>query len=377
LQTCEKIPVLLTVRELHAGGIERDVAKLATTLDSNRFEIHVAAYYPKGLRYDELKAAGIPVLPLPVGALFSRDTVRAATVLRGYIRQYKIKVLHAWDATAVICVPTARICGVPVVISSTLGYRNIIDCATVRLLRMTDCLVDGIVVNCEAIRRHLVDDEGVPSQRISICYNGVDTREFYPLSDNALDGRHRTGLTIGTVAVLRWEKGIDILQKAFARVRNMVPQMKLVIVGSGPELAGLQHNRDAFDLGEACELIPATADVARRLREMDIFVLPSYSEAFSNSMLEAMACGCACIGTRVGGTPELLGDNERGLLCRPGDAVDLAEKLACFVNDLPLRKKMGARAAAFAFQRLSLETATRRMCDIYSKLLSRNYECRN
>jgi glycosyltransferase involved in cell wall biosynthesis len=369
--------VLLTVRELHVGGIERDVAKLATTLESERFEVHVGTYYPKGLRYEELKTAGIPVLSLPVGALFSRATVAAASALRNYIRQHRIKILHAWDSTAVICVPTARMCGVPVVISSTLGYRKIVDRTTVQFLRMTDRLVDAIVANCEAIRRHLIDDEGVSAQRIEICYNGVNTREFFPLHNNGLDERRQAGLTIGTVAVLRREKGIDVLQDAFARVRNMAPQMKLVIVGSGPELARLQNKRDQLDLGEACELIPATADVARWLRAMDIFVLPSHSEAFSNSMLEAMACGCACVGTRVGGTPELLGDDERGLLCRPGDPIDLAEKLARFINDSSLRKRVGACAAAFASQRLSLETATNRMCDIYSKLLSRNCESRN
>ena len=88
-----------------------------------------------------------------------------------------------------------------------------------------------------------------------------------------------------------------------------------MIVGSGVELESLQENAGRLGIGDAIDFVPATRDVPDWLRKIDIFVLPSYSEAFSNSLLEAMACGCAVVGSRVGGTPELTGSNEeRGLL---------------------------------------------------------------
>ena len=85
------------------------------------------------------------------------------------------------------------------------------------------------------------------------------------------------------------------MQEAFAAVRSSHPSLRLVIVGSGGELKALQANAARLGIADATDFVPATRDVPGWLRKMDIFVLPSYSEAFSNSLLEAMACGCAVV----------------------------------------------------------------------------------
>ena len=104
---------------------------------------------------------------------------------------------------------------------------------------------------------------------------------------------------------------------------------------------------------------------------IDIFVLPSFSEAFSNSLLEAMACGCAVIGSRVGGTPELIGAEERGLLFTSGDAAELARKMSILIERESLRRELGGRAARFARENLTIDIAARRTAEIYEKLLAR------
>src|SRR5216684_4959487 len=76
------IPVLLTVRELHHGGIERDVSKIALTLDRSRFEPHVASYQAEGMRFEELSRAGVPLLHLPVTSFKSPTTLTAAMRMR-------------------------------------------------------------------------------------------------------------------------------------------------------------------------------------------------------------------------------------------------------------------------------------------------------
>jgi glycosyltransferase involved in cell wall biosynthesis len=124
-------------------------------------------------------------------------------------------------------------------------------------------------------------------------------------------------------------------------------------------------------LGDSCIFLPATPDVAKFLRAIDIFVSCSYSEAFSNSILEAMACGCCVIGSRVGGTPELIEDEDRGLLFTAGNADELAQRLSRVIQDVPLRKKLSVRAAKFAANKLSIETAVQRTMQIYETLLRR------
>jgi glycosyltransferase involved in cell wall biosynthesis len=292
--------------------------------------------------------------------------------MRRYIREHGICLVHAYDTSAIFVAPIARALRVPAVLSSLLGNRNLLDKRTRREVRWTDKIVDTIMVNCEAMRRHIVDDEHVSNERIELCYNGVATTEFFPAETVRTVAISKASLVIGTVCVLRPEKALTLLQEAFSQVRHIDPHMKLVIVGSGPLLTSLQENAVRLRIAEANVFIPATRDVATWMRSMDIFVLPSYSEAFSNSLLEAMACGCSVVGSRVGGTPELIGSNdERGLLFKSGDVADLAGKLSKLITDINLRRNVATKAARFVHENLTIEIAAERTAAIYEKLLQR------
>ncbi|MBV9084708.1 MAG: glycosyltransferase family 4 protein [Acidobacteriaceae bacterium] len=367
----EAIPILLFVRELGIGGIERDVAKLALGLDRKRFLPHVATYKPGGPRHDELHGAGIPILHVEFPSLISAAALRAAMTLASFIRRNRITIVHAFDPSSIFAVPVARLLRVPVVLSSQLGHRDLYDLKTRKELNVVDRLSDVVVVNCEALRGHLIDDCSLPAERIELCYNGVDTREFYPgptLRPPELAG---ASLVIGAVSVLRPEKGLELLQAAFAKVRQFVPGSKLLLVGSGPELSNLEANSDRLGIRDACIFTPAVRAPAPLMRAIDVFVSSSYSEAFSNAILEAMACGCCLIGSRVGGTPELLGEDERGLLFKPGDVDDLAAKLIRVMRDSEMRARLQASAARHACQFLNIERNVQRNMQIYDMLLER------
>jgi glycosyltransferase involved in cell wall biosynthesis len=362
------VPLLLTVRELGSGGIERDVAKLALGLPPEEFTPYVATYKPEGSRYQELTNAGIPVLHMNLTSIASTNAVRAALHLRAFVQQKRIKIMHAFDPTAVFTVPLARAFRIPVVLSSTLGSRSLLDPKTQKQMRFTDRLVDAVVVNCEAMRSHLVNDWAIPAERTELCYNGVDTSEFHPGGERAaMEG----SLTIGAVCVLRAEKNLTLLQEAFAKVRHLSPNSKLLLVGSGPELQKLQANSIRLGIEDQSVFHPATPKVAAYLRAIDIFVSCSYSEAFSNAILEAMACGTCVVGSRVGGTPELIEHKTRGFLFTSNDADDLAAKLEQLILNPALRQQLGRRAAIFAAGELSMPKNIQRNMQIYQKFLSR------
>jgi L-malate glycosyltransferase len=369
--SAKPIPILLTVRELNLGGIERDVTQIALKIDRSRFEPHVACYQSEGMRFEELRRAGVPVLHLPFTSLKSPTAVSAALRLRLYIREHGIQIVHAYDTSAVFVTPIARALRVPAVLSSTLGNRNLHDARTRRQVRWTDKIVDTVVVNCEAMRRHMMDDEHMASERIELCYNGVDTTQFYPAAVRKPAPIMDASFVIGTVCALRPEKALDLLQEAFARVRHLKPGMTLLIVGSGSELPKLEANSRRLGIQEDCKFVPATCSIPQFMRSFDIYVSCSRSEAFSNTILEGMACGRVVVGSRVGGTPELIGNDERGLLFQPDDAGDLAAKLATLIENESIRNEFGARAAEFARKKLTIEIAARRMAEIYELVLSR------
>ncbi len=368
----DPIPVLMVVRELDLGGIERDVSKLSRNLDRSRFRPHVACFRPGGLRWREIDAAGIPLLHLPVTSFRSPSALQSAGRLRAYLKQHSIQVVHAFDApTDIFAIPLARAFRVPVAVSSQLWLPSYAARSLQRMVNVTHRLSDAIYVNCRAVERGLVDEERIDARRVRVCYNGVETGVFHPPAEPRPDPDPAAPLVVGTVAVLRPEKGLSLLLQAFASVRERVPSMRLLIVGSGPMLAELTAQSRQLGIDAACEFHPAAGNVADLLRTMDIFVLPSLSEAFSNALLEAMACGCCPIGSNVGGTPELIADGERGLLFEPGNAEDLAAKLARLACDSPLRSHFGLAAAGFAHDKLSITVAAGRLADIYSELLAR------
>lgn len=359
--------MLITVRELDQGGIERDVTKIATHLDPARFEAHVATFSAHGLRYDELIAAGIPVVEVPVRSLLRPQTLQLGKVLRQYIKRHRIQVVHSYDASGVFATAVARLAGVPVTIGSQLSFRDILDDRTQMWLRLGDRVPDAMLVNCEAIRRYMIDHEHVREDRVELCFNGVDTTQFYPP-----ESRPQRASMIGTVCVLRPEKNLTLLQEAFALVRSLDPNLRLVIVGSGGELKTIRENAARLQIEDVSDFIPATREVPNWLRKMDIFVLPSYSEAFSNSLLEAMACGCAVVGSRVGGTPELTGPNEeRGLLFTSGSEEELAAQLGRLISNSEFRHELGDKAARYAKESLSIEIAAARTGAMYERLLQK------
>jgi glycosyltransferase involved in cell wall biosynthesis len=368
----ESSPVLLMARELGTGGSERQVTETARALDRSLFRPHVACFRPDGMRRRELEDAGVAVLGLPVRSLYKSSAVAGAFQLRRYLREHQIRLVHTFDTpTNLFGVPVARWAGTPVVLSSQRARRELSPPLSRRLLRVTDRMVDGVVVNCQALVRHMVEDEGVQPGRLHLCHNGIDTSVFHPGQTVRKTAVADAELVVGVVCGLRPEKRLDLLLDAFARIA--APRRKLVLVGSGTEALALAEQVERLGLGPYCHFEPTTSAVAEWLHSMDVFVLPSRTEGLSNSLMEAMACGCAVIASDAGGNPELVSDGSTGLLFPSGDAEALAVGLARLAENAALRSELGARAAALIRERFSLADAARRMAEIYLKKLEASH----
>src|SRR3984885_6206124 len=264
-------PVLLLVSELDLGGSERQMTEIAKTLDRSRFDPHVGCFRPQGIRSAELAATGVPIVHFPVDSFASLRTLSEAWRLRSYIRGHGIRLVHSFDyPTALFAVPVARWSTRAVAVSSQRSHRSLIPRKYRRLIRMTDRIADAVVVNCEFVRRHLQNDEGVPEGRIRLCYNGVDLEEFQPPQTPRDSLAHDGRPTIGVVCALRPEKDLETLIRAFARLGRS--GWRLLIVGSGSKLGELRLQAEASGVVGDCTFVPATAQVAESLHEIDIFV---------------------------------------------------------------------------------------------------------
>lgn len=359
-------PVLLMVRSLGLGGTERQLTHIACGLDRASFAPHVACVDSSGFRSQDLAEAGVPVLELPMDSLWGASALRNAARLRRYIRENGILAVHTFDTPMnLFGVPAARAGGAPLVLSSQRAYRELTPPFGRRVLRVTDRLVDGVVVNCEAVRRHMIEDQGVPAERVLLCFNALDLE----MCSGSVVAAGIGGPVVGVVCGLRREKDLPTLMRAFARISPAFPEAGLMIVGDGPARQEIEEARASLKLENRCVLAGAARNVGEWLRTIDVFVLPSVSEALSNSLMEAMAAGCCAIATRVGGNPELVMHGETGLLFPAGDEAALADCLHKTLADEGERRRLAAAGQAFVRERFSLKAACRRMGEIYSGLI--------
>ena len=359
-------------RELDLGGSERQMTVIAKSLDRSAFEPFVGCFRPAGVRGAELAAAGIPIVPFPMRSFASLGAAAGSVDLIRFIRAREIRLVHTFDyPLTAFAIPLGSMFTRAAMVSSQRSHRDLIPRNYRRLVSLTDRMADAIVVNCEFVRRHLEQDEHVPAERIRLCRNGIDLDEL-----DAADGQRPReldagSLVIGTVCALRPEKGLATLLEAFARVRQSRGGVQLAIVGGGPMLGTLQARAGELGLKDDCVFQPTTAAVSRWLRAIDIFVLPSSSEAFSNSLMEAMASGCCAVASNVGGNPELVRDWETGLLFESGDVAGLTAALELAAGSEELRRRLGEAAMRRIRENFSARSAADRMGEIYSELIER------
>jgi len=364
------VPILLMIRELGLGGTERQLSAVARSLDPSKFTVHIGCFQDQGLRRQELDQAGIPIVRFPVRSFRSPSLFTGALEMRRYIREHGIRLVHPFDYPAIAFgIPVARTCSNVVAVSSQRYHRSLRPGWPHHMQRVTDRLADAVVVNCEYLARHLREEEHVPAERIHLCYNGLDLDIFRPIPGPRRPEVAEASLVIGVVCALRPEKDLSTLLTAFARVRNLRAGMKLLIVGDGICKSDLQEQAKILSIFDDCVFLPAKAEVAELLRSIDIFVLPSLSEALSNSLMEAMACGCCAVASRTGGNVELVADGRTGWLFEPGNVTELAQVLENVIEHDARRKDAAEKGQQFLQEGFSFAAMGRRMEEIYSALL--------
>lgn len=193
---------------------------------------------------------------------------------------------------------------------------------------------------------------GLPARKIVVKPNFVDfdaPRE---------EGRSRF-LFVGRLSS---EKGIDVLARAAAKV----PEVPILVAGTGPEAAALQATSSITMLGAL-----GSEDVRRRMEAAVALVLPSiWYENFPRTLVEAFAAGLPVIASRLGALPELVEDGVTGLLFEPGNADQLASKLEWAQVNIDKMAEMGRRARARYEAEFTAERNYQQLMAIYQDAIT-------
>jgi len=231
------------------------------------------------------------------------------------------------------------------------------------LWRRWRAAIDRIVANSRWTRRRLEDD-GVPVDEV--VWNGVPAAPprpaLAPVPTLAFAGR------------LVPEKGLDVLLQAFRRVRERLPEARLVIAGDGPERDALALRVAALGLGDHVERLGhrPRAELDARLGSAWVQAVPSiWEEPFGLVASEAMMRGVAVVASDAGGLAEIVEDGRTGRLVRRGDPAALAEALLGILSDRELAERMGRAGRERALAHFDEERYVERFVAIYEDLLAR------
>ncbi|RPH92904.1 MAG: glycosyltransferase [Calditrichaeota bacterium] len=233
---------------------------------------------------------------------------------------------------------------------------------------------DKVISVSRATADWLVNQRHVPADKVMIIPYGVNLKKFNPVPASLRRrdiGLTDTDLVFGQVSRLTEQKGHRYLIEAAARIVQVLPQAKFVLVGDGPLRAALEDQVRRLGVEKQFLFLGFRQDVADLLPLFDVFVLPSLYEGLPNVVLEAMACALPVIATPADGTKEAVIDQQTGYLVPIGDVDALADKMIAVGSDLQLRRILGKAGRERVEREFSLEGQVNQFESLYSEYASR------
>lgn len=218
---------------------------------------------------------------------------------------------------------------------------------------------DHIILTTTAMQQYVVEEYGVPLEKVTVIPNYVDTARFRP--DPEIPKKR--GL-ISFVGRLRPVKNVDLLIRAVSQL----PGATLRLIGEGENRA--EYEQLARDLDASVDFMGAQPNhkLPALIAESEIFILPSRFEGHPKALLEAMACQMPVIGTAVDGIQTVIRDGETGLLVEPtADAIRAG--LARLLDDEALRHRLAAAAFDFALEKYSLDKIVETELALYEMVI--------
>ena len=327
------------------AGTERQVVETAKRLHKDRFDVHVICLEDSPQLRSLEGICNIAVFP--TASVNSWSGLGQARRFRQYLQQHRIQIAHAYmNKTATFAVLTS-LASDRIVITSRLntGYWYTPRLRT--MFRLLNLRTDAIMANSLEAKRIAVETEGLAPDRVRVVYQGVDMTKFSRgLGDpSACDrlGIPRSARVLGIVANLRPVKDHALFLRAAKVVAAQVDDVVFLLAGRGELYQDLCNLASELGIGERVFFTQGEGKIMDYLARMSIGCLTSFSEGFSNAIMEYMAAGLPAVAIDVGGNRDAIIDGETGFLVADRSPEAFAKPLIKLLRDEDLRAGMGER----------------------------------
>lgn len=358
-----KTSVMHLVYSLEIGGLERVVIHLANNLPPDRYISHICCINTAGDlstefnfkdRFHTLGNQG-------------RINLKSLRKLWKTVNGNSIDILHAHNYPGLLYgLPIAKLFRIPLIYTKH-GFLKKQDNLALNLIeRQFSHAVDNYVCVSKQLKDTIKSNFNVKESKLSIIYNGI------PINSSPIDSNNNPEeIVIGSIGRLTQIKNYELLLKSFSILIKTYPFIRLVIFGDGERYDKLTDLSTELQLDNKVSFPGFSFDVDKSLDEIDIYVLPSFTEGHSISLLEAMNKHRICIASRVGGNPEIITDGSNGYLFESNNLEELTNKIAYAIEKFSSEEMISIRERGHETIRTqySLEAMLNNYAMLYSQFI--------
>lgn len=234
--------------------------------------------------------------------------------------------------------------------------------------------IDAVIAISEGVRKVLLSS-GIPPSLVYVIPSGIDFSPFEQVTSRDFLRREFSfapdEYLVGIIAALEDHKGHTYLIQASKIVKDQAPKIRFIVVGAGS--LRLELDKQVRDLGvdDIVFFLGFRDDVPRILASLDLFVLSSHHEGMGSSLLDAMASRLPVVATQAGGIPEVVRDQETGLLVPPRDPAALAQAILNLYRDRELAARLAQRGYEVVHGKFSAAAMADKVVGLYEQFAAK------
>jgi sugar transferase (PEP-CTERM/EpsH1 system associated) len=368
-----KIKVLHVVLSMETGGLENGIVNLVNHADSDKFYVDVLCLRAKGELADRIVNPDSQVL---FDGNEDHSLLTAIKKIFNACKSGQYHIVHSHGFTTMLASFIAgKLAGGPCIVNGEHGtlYHSSTKHRLIQkyLFRKMDI---NLTVS-EELKREILEQFNLKYDNFRPIINGVDTNKFITDSVSNILLRNQLGLSpddivIGSVGRLVEVKNYKSLVSAFSKLSVCHSNVHLVLAGDGSERSNIEEQILINGLSSKVHLLGRRDDIPQIMNLLDIFVLPSFSEGLSNTLLEAMSCGTPVVASDVGGNKEIIIENITGFLYQSDNVDDLYSILDSLSSKTDRVRRLSKQSREHILANYSLSGMVDQYETVYTELLT-------
>jgi len=367
-----EVRILHVVLSLGTGGLENGIVNIINRSDSSKYLIDVVCLRELGELSDRITNDNTRIIFNPEK---SSNLLGAINLIRQINDQHNYHIIHTHGWATMLAGYFATLFNNSSIIIN--GEHGTLYYHTWRQRVIQKFLFNRMKLNLSvssALIQEISKKFTVKTNRFKAILNGVDTDKFIPCKESKNRLRDELQISkdtfvIGTVGRLVEVKNFPSLLKAFSLVKQQIPNSKLVLAGDGPDKQSLVDLSLELGITDDVLFLGRREDIADVLNIYDIFVLPSFREGLSNTILEAMSAGLPVVVTKVGGSPEIVIEGSTGYLFEVDDIKRLSEILVSLYEDNYLISNISNNSRQHVLDNYTLSKMVHNYESVYHELV--------